>query len=80
MIDNIEQQIIEKVRVLPFEKQAKILQFVEKVAEEVVPKKRNLIVKLEELRKQVPEEAWAEVPKDSSINVDHYLYGSPKKV
>lgn len=28
--------------------------------------------------KEVPEDEWARVPDDLSINVDHYLYGSKK--
>jgi putative addiction module CopG family antidote len=27
----------------------------------------------------VPEEDWAKVPSDLSLNLDHYLYGAPKK-
>ena len=79
MSATIEQQIIETIRVLPEEKQLEALEYLKQKVHEVKPKKRKLMVKLEELRKIVPEEAWAEVPKDSSINVDHYLYGSPKK-
>ena len=30
------------------------------------------------LGKQVPDEEWAKIPTDFSINVDHYLYGAPK--
>ncbi len=28
---------------------------------------------------RVPPEEWAKVPKDLSVNLDHYLYGSPKE-
>ncbi|MGB2621780.1 MAG: hypothetical protein WA857_17625 [Candidatus Acidiferrum sp.] len=28
---------------------------------------------------RVPDEAWAKVPTDLSINLDHYLYGHPRK-
>ena len=35
--------------------------------------------KIQERAKNVPAEAWDEVPRDGSINVDHYLYGAPKK-
>jgi hypothetical protein len=31
-----------------------------------------------EITKSVPEEAWERVPKDLSINLDHYLYGANK--
>ena len=32
----------------------------------------------EEIRKSVPRAEWKKLPKDGSINVDHYLYGHPK--
>lgn len=32
-----------------------------------------------EIASQIPEEEWREVPEDLSINLDHYLYGAPKK-
>lgn len=31
-----------------------------------------------EISNSIPDEVWAEVPKDASMNVDHYLYGTPK--
>ena len=31
-----------------------------------------------EIGRSVPEEEWARIPADSSINHDHYLYGAPK--
>jgi Arc/MetJ-type ribon-helix-helix transcriptional regulator len=30
------------------------------------------------LAQQIPPEEWSRVPTDLSINLDHYLYGSPK--
>lgn len=27
----------------------------------------------------VPDEEWEKLPKDLSYNLDHYLYGAPKK-
>lgn len=32
-----------------------------------------------ELGEQIPDEEWANVPSDASINYKHYLYGIPKK-
>jgi hypothetical protein len=32
-----------------------------------------------EIGVQIPDEEWAKVPSDASINYKHYLYGSPKK-
>jgi hypothetical protein len=32
-----------------------------------------------QLASQVPAEEWARLPEDFNENLDHYLYGSPKK-
>jgi len=32
-----------------------------------------------EIGTQIPEEEWAKVPDDASINYKHYLYGAPPK-
>ena len=32
-----------------------------------------------EIGAQIPDEVWATVPDDASINYKHYLYGAPKK-
>jgi hypothetical protein len=31
-----------------------------------------------DLGERVPKDAWANVPRDLSKNIDHYLYGAPK--
>ena len=38
----------------------------------------GLLQDVEEIRQQVPPDAWEELPVDLSKNVDHYLYGAPK--
>ena len=40
--------------------------------------KRPIWEKIAELGRQIPPEEWAKVPRDASINLDHYLYGAPK--
>ena len=32
-----------------------------------------------EIGEQIPDEEWANVPSDASINYKHYLHGAPKK-
>ncbi|MCZ6680806.1 MAG: hypothetical protein O7E52_26550 [Candidatus Poribacteria bacterium] len=32
-----------------------------------------------EIGSQIPDEEWAKVSDDASINLKHYLYGEPKK-
>lgn len=38
----------------------------------------GLLETIARIRESIPEEAWEEVPRDLSINHDHYLYGSKK--
>jgi Arc/MetJ-type ribon-helix-helix transcriptional regulator len=33
----------------------------------------------DEIRKSIPEEEWAKLPADGASQLDHYLYGSPKR-
>ena len=87
MSSSIEEAVIEKLRALPLEKQQEVLKFVEKLDRQEVgetkqaePKDRMPIwERIAEITKEVPPEAWDEVPTDGSINIDHYLYGAPKK-
>jgi antitoxin (DNA-binding transcriptional repressor) of toxin-antitoxin stability system len=39
---------------------------------------KSVLEEVIELGESVPPEAWADVPEDLSVNLDHYLYGSPK--
>ncbi len=39
---------------------------------------KPLWMRIVEIGASVPREAWAGVPSDSSVNLDHYLYGAPK--
>ena len=34
---------------------------------------------LSELAKEIPQEEWDRLPDDLNDNLDHYLYGVPKK-
>ncbi|MBH8575556.1 hypothetical protein I8752_21605 [Nostocaceae cyanobacterium CENA369] len=33
---------------------------------------------VDEISLKIPPEEWAKLPSDMSVNLDHYLYGSPK--
>ncbi len=37
-----------------------------------------LLERFRKIRESVPESAWESVPKDSAMNLKHYLYGHPK--
>ena len=86
MAANIEEKVIEKLRVLPEDQQAEVLKFVEELAgletkaDNGYPAGRVAIWdKIEEIMRDVPDEVLASIPKDGSINVDHYLYGASKQ-
>lgn len=79
MSASIEQNIVEKLRQLPTEKQREVLEFVEKITAPVEQQRMSIFEEIEKIVSEVPPEAWDEVPTDGSINVDHYLYGAPKK-
>ena len=32
-----------------------------------------------DIARTVPDEEWAKIPSDASYQLDHYLYGAPKK-
>jgi hypothetical protein len=41
--------------------------------------RRSIWEVIVESGEQTPDEEWAKVPSDASINYQHYLYGIPKK-
>ena len=86
MAANIEDKVIEKLRVLPEDQQAEVLKFVGDLASlETKPDNGHatgrvaIWDKIEEIMRDVPDEVLASIPTDGSINVDHYLYGASKK-
>jgi hypothetical protein len=79
MSSSIEEQIIEKLHALPFEKQEEVLKFLENLAGETHPLRMSIFEEIDAIVKKVPLEAWDDVPADGSVNVDHYLYGAPKR-
>ena len=69
------EKIAEKVKVLSAEQQEQVLEFVENLE----PEKRTPWQIWQEHLKDIPEEELDKIPTDASINLDHYLYGAPKK-
>jgi len=44
------------------------------------PRRRNPIwERAEEIRRGVPDEEWAKLPADGAEQLDHYIYGTPKR-
>jgi hypothetical protein len=38
----------------------------------------SIQARLLHLRRSLPKRAWSTVPRDGSVELDHYLYGAPK--
>lgn len=79
MAANIEDTLVEKVRALPAEKQLVLLEIVQDLEESPTKQSETLWNKVRHIIEAVPPEAWDELPKDGSVNIDHYLYGAPKR-
>ncbi len=79
MQTDLSQVVAEKMQTFPIEKQQKVLEFVESIEEAEEPKRQSLLDKLEAISKSVPDEVWEKLPTDGAENIDHYLYGAPKK-
>ena len=76
MQTDVAETIYQKVKTLSAEQQEKVLEFVDALD---TPRK-TIWDKLDERLKNVPTEEFAEIPADASTNLDHYLYGAPKKL
>lgn len=75
MQSDVAETIYERVKNLPAEQQEEVLEFVETLTK---PPK-TLWEMWQPLLAEIPQEELDEVPTDASVNLDHYLYGSPKK-
>lgn len=51
----------------------------EAVSKEPARPSASIVDKLLAISKQVSDRDWAQLPSDFSKNLDHYLYGSPKR-
>lgn len=70
---SIQQAVIEKLALLSLEKQQEVLAFAEEMAHtEAKPSKFRAL--FEEAAREVPPEAWDEVPANASCNIDQHLY------
>ena len=75
---NLENAIHEKLRSLPPENQQQVLDFVEALGKGSTIR-RTLGQVIDEHFQTVPPEEMDELPTDASVNLDHYLYGAPRK-
>lgn len=84
MAANLENQLIDKVRALPREKQLEALRLLNSLsssagAEGTRVDRKSIWEVVDEINAGLPADTWENVPTDGSINLDHYLYGAPKK-
>lgn len=86
MAANLEDQLIDRVRALPASKRQEALRLLDSLASGVSaePNGTSLDRKpiweiVEEVNAGLPADTWDSVPTDGSINLDHYLYGTPKQ-
>ena len=83
MQPDLAQNIFEAVKTMPPEKQRQVLEFVNNLQSNAnANAQRNLEnfwAQIEARLDEIPPETWADAPTDGSINVDHYLYGAPKR-
>ncbi len=79
------QKAIERAQSLPEDEQDRVarvmLHEIETVAQngDEEPQHKPFWERIVERSKEVPDEVWEELPKDGAAEIDHYLYGSPKR-
>ena len=84
MAPNLEDQLINKVRALPPNKQQEALRLLESLAtspscEGTGVDRKPVWQVVDEINAGLPADTWENVPTDGSINLGHYLYGAPKR-
>jgi len=84
MAPNLEDQLIDKVRALPPDKQQEALRLLDTLAPDASSQGTDVDRKpiwqvVDEINAGLPADTWDNVPTDGSINLGHYLYGAPKR-
>lgn len=74
---DMAREIFEIVKILPEDKQKIILEQAEEFAD--TEPKLSIWDRIIERSKNIPDDVWAELPTDGSEQLDHYLYGNPRK-
>jgi hypothetical protein len=75
------ESVLEEARKLPPEEQRELVERLLAEGKQPPPSGGGQTIweKVEDLINRVPPEAWEDLPSDGSLNVDHYLYGAPKR-
>jgi hypothetical protein len=84
MAANLEDQLIDKVRALAPDKQQEALRLLDTLAtspssEGTGVDRRPIWEVVDEINAGLPADTWENVPTNGSINLDHYVYGAPKR-
>ena len=86
MAANLEDEMIDKVRALPPNKQQEALRLLDNLATGASADangtgvdRRPIWEIVEEINAGLPADTWDSVPTDGSINLDHYLCGAPNR-
>ena len=87
MAANLEDQLIDKVRALPPNKQQEALRLLYSLASGAISEpngtganRRPIWEVVDEINAGLPADTWENVPTDGSINLDHHLYGAPDRI
>ncbi len=85
MAANLEDQLIDKVRALPADKQQEALRLLDTLAtgagsEGTSVDRKPIWEVVNEINAGLPADTWENVPTDGSNNLDHYLYGVPNQI
>ena len=84
MAANLDHQLIDKVRALSRDKQREALRLLDSLTAEASSEgtdvdRKSIWELVNTINDGLPADTWENVPSDASINLDHYLYGAPKK-
>ena len=80
MSSEIERTLIEKVKSLPPERQREALVILEKLTSTPAAAAHKTIwEEIDEVVESAPPGTWDSMPADGADNIDHYLYGTPRK-
>lgn len=79
MSTEVVETIFAKIKALPPEQQREVLQFVERLTDTNEQSAKTVWQEIREIVQDVPNEEWERLPRDGSANLDHYLYGAPKR-
>lgn len=75
---NLQQTIQEQIQVLSQDEMQRVLNFMKNLRKEK-KSPESLGELIDDCFKDLPTEVLDELPADASANLDHYLYGAPKK-